>query len=512
MDQAPRILLHELLPHQQPVGDSTARFKVLRAGRRWGKTAFAEHISIVGHGPRSSEGDPQWKGLMHGFDVVWMGPTIPQTNLMWHRDVVPRFKGRPGIKLNENDKTVTIQNDDETPFAILWVRSAEAANSVRGIGAKLAGIVIDEAAWMDLERVWLDVLRPTLMDLGGWALIMGTTNSGSDGHQDEAGPRTPSYFNILCTQIQEGNRTDDYREFYGTARDNPVIKQSEFDTLVAEYPADSPVLAQEIFAKLIIGGAGVAFPEWDDTVHIARYEPPLTHGTWSGMGDWGYRKPGGLWLLWTGAERSLVRFEYYFREVDPYTVGFNFGNLLLRIAHPDYITVDTPAVADGGPTIMEELQRGMNDVWGGLQMRPPVFLKPPKGPGSRETKKSLTHDALRYERDASGIVQPWMLPKLQVHPDCRNLIRVMQKLPRDPKGKEDVDTDAEDHPYDALADWLLSRAPYSKRDFVRVRNPDDHPGYDDQWREKHAPSLREEIDRRRGPVPRWTPYRRVVNN
>jgi len=509
--ETPRILLHELLPHQEPVGKSLARFKVLRAGRRWGKTAFAEHISIVGHGRRDDAGVPQWKGLMHGQDIVWMGPTIPQTNLMWHRDVLPRFKNREGIKCNENDKTVTFLNEDETPFAILWVRSAEAANSVRGIGAKLAGIVIDEAAWMDLERVWLDILRPTLMDLGGWALIMGTTNSGSDGHQDETGRRTPSYFNMLCTEIQEGNRSHDYQEFYGTARDNPVIRQEEFDTLVKEYPPDSATLAQEIFAKLILGGAGVAFPEWNDRVHIARFEPPLA-GTWSGLGDWGYRKPGGLWLAWTGSERSLVRHEYYFREIDPYTAGYNFGTQIRRFPRPEYIICDAPAVSDGGPTILEELQRGLNDAWGGLGARPPVFLKPPKGPGSRETKKSLVHDALRYERDAQGKVPVWLLPKLQVHGDCVNMIRVMQKIPKDPKGKEDVDTDAEDHPYDALADWLLARVPYQQRQPSTPYNPDDHPGWDEHWEEQQQRSFERELAKARGRAERWTPYKVASRN
>jgi hypothetical protein len=46
-----------------------------------------------------------------------------------------------------------------------------------------------------------------------------------------------------------------------------------------------------------------------------------------------------------------------------------------------------------------------------------------------------------------------------VHEDCRDLIRTLPRLPRDEKNPEDVDTDAEDHPYDGLRYWLLARKP-----------------------------------------------------
>lgn len=47
-------------------------------------------------------------------------------------------------------------------------------------------------------------------------------------------------------------------------------------------------------------------------------------------------------------------------------------------------------------------------------------------------------------------VRPDGLPRLLVYSTCRNLIRTLPALPRDPKRPEDVDTHAEDHAYDAL--------------------------------------------------------------
>lgn len=47
-------------------------------------------------------------------------------------------------------------------------------------------------------------------------------------------------------------------------------------------------------------------------------------------------------------------------------------------------------------------------------------------------------------------VRPDGLPRLLIYSTCRNLIRTLPSLPRDPKRPEDVDTKAEDHAYDAL--------------------------------------------------------------
>lgn len=47
-------------------------------------------------------------------------------------------------------------------------------------------------------------------------------------------------------------------------------------------------------------------------------------------------------------------------------------------------------------------------------------------------------------------VRPDGLPRILIYSTCRNLIRTLPALPRDPKRPEDVDTKAEDHAYDAL--------------------------------------------------------------
>ena len=194
----------------------------------------------------------------------------------------------------------------------------------------------------------------------------------------------------------------------------------------------------------------------------------------------------------TGPERSLVRHEYLFKESDPYSVGYMWGQVLMRYPRPEWTAIDTPAVVDGGPTILEKLQAGMNAA---VSKFPVPFINPPKGPGSRDTKKQMLHDYLRYKRADDGEVYPWGLPKLQVHPSCKYLIRTLPALPLDEKNSEDVDTDSDDHGYDGITAWLMARTPAVERPKDPPKHPDDHAGHELPKKDLGWPDER---------TPRWT--------
>ena len=473
------------LEHQQPTDESPALRKVLCWGRRAGKTRWAFKAAVTGHGP-VEHGRPSMPGIASGGDVYWIARDYKQATMLWFEEIRPRFKKRElasVVQVHETDKRVTLRDGGS-----LWIRSAENIASVRGSGAKLVGVIIDEAAHLNLQPALLDVVLPALIDNEGWMILMSTPNAGPDGYEDlEEGRRTPSYFNIICDQIESGARSSDWFMSELTAFDNPVLSKRAIEKLVEEYPEESVELAQEVYAKRVIGGAGLAFPEFvpqeERGIHVVRYEAPADW-VWACGGDWGYEKWGWLGLIATGPERSLVRYEYYFRKTAPYTVGYNWGKMILRFPRPEWQAVDCPAVSDGGPTIWEQLQQGFTDAVtrGKGQVQIPPFIAPPKGPGSRLTKKGLLHDLLKYTkiRDADGkiTVEPWGMPRLQIHTDCPNLIRVLAKLPRDPKKLEDVDTDAEDHPYDGITSWAMARVPRVEKRSRREKHPDEHPGWE----------------------------------
>jgi len=440
-----------LLSHQQAVADAPERNKLIRAGRRWGKSRLAFHVAMVGHGG----GD----GIAQGRSVVWLAPDYPQTQTIWREEVEPRMRRVPQARINASEHTVQFG----TNGPMLAVRSAQAIEGIRGMGKTLGGIVVDEAAHLDLEYALRNVLRPALLDNAGWLLLVSTPYAGS-------------YFNQLCHEVLDGTRDASWAHWHGTPFDNAKLNRAEVQQLIAEYPAGSAELQQEVFAELLQGGAGLAFAEWRSDVHVSAHEPP-GHAEWWGGLDWGYASPGVFVLCAASGERVQVRWDMRWREQPPYEIGFTIAQRCRAwpLHLPTFISADSAcwAVTDGGPTIAEELQRGLRD---GCPEFPIALVSAPKGPGSRVAGKMLLHQALRVTPGEDGSVPAWARPRLTVHPEARTVVQTLPALPRDAKRPEDVDTDADDHAYDALRYALMAREPEAApppRDVPENR----HPGF-----------------------------------
>lgn len=502
-----RLVIPAPLVHQVADFEAADRFKVLRWGRRAGKSRFGFIAGTVGHGPGWKEKAPKFPGIAQGGDVCWIGKNNPQTAQIWYEEILPRFDNLEGIEVNRVERKVTIDGAGS-----LHIRSAEAIASVRGIGANLVGVILDEAAHWPFLDGWRNELRPILMDNEGWAVVMSTTNGGEDGEVNELGDKiAPSGFNRLCLEIMAGRpgRTagDGWRHSHKTARDNPKIKAAEFAATVREYPPGSISLAQEIEAKLVAGGVGLAFPEWRDDLHILRMEPP-PGAVWFGGLDWGYHPhPCVFYAIASYGDRLLLyRHERMWRETAPYTVGYELGEFLKKVPPLEWIGCDpSTAARTTGPSILEELQRGL--IAAMTAKRATVFIEAPRGPEQRQVRKLLLHEGLRFEErslrqmwEAEGrdleeltveqlealeekVVPDWLAPKLRFHPDCTEAIATIPQLPRSPKGKEDVDTEAYDHPYDAATYPLMCRGQQDRtddRDDLEGLTRDTHPGFTKQ--------------------------------
>ena len=483
----PRPLAHQVGPLLDP-----ARFKLWRWGRRSGKSRGSFLAAVAGHGPGSTwtkRHSPALPGVLQGGDVIWVAPDYPQSLTIWQEEVRPRFAGLPGIELSEQRRQVTIAGK-----GMLEVRSAEAIDGLRGKGARVLGFILDESAHWDLEYAWRSVILPILLDNGGWAIFNSSPNAGPDGNPEH---RVPSFFNRLCQQVMDGERGDEWSHCHLTARSNPAIDTTAFQALVAEYPADSPQLAQEVEAKLLTGGAGLAFPEWNPEWHTLKANPPADWRWFAGM-DWGYRSPGCVLLAASGPDREVwVRGELYFREQTPYQVGEAMAAMMSRMGQlPEWIAGDVAMWGvNDGVSIAEDVDRGMRSV---LRDRTPGMIPAPSGRGSRVTGWSVVHEALRYDPSnvTDGTLAPFHQPRLRVHTDCTNLIRTLPALPRDEKNPEEVNTEAEDHAADALRYLLTSRVPevaHREPGFSRDKSRGWHP--DGTPRRPEVPGFDEEHER-----------------
>lgn len=432
--------------------------------------------ATAGHGPGALYGPghaPKFPGILQGRDVLWIATDYPQSLTIWQEEVRPRFAGIEAAEISEQRRQVRLAG-----CGMLEVRSAEAIDGIRGKGKNVGGFILDEPAHWDLEYAWRNVILPILLDNGGWCIMNSSPNSGLDGNAEKI---TPSFFNRLCDQVEAGERGREWSFSHRTARDNPVISADALAALIAEYPPDSPQLAQEVEAKRIIGGAGLAFPEWDPAFHTFRHEVPQGWRWFAGM-DWGYTSPGCFVLLASGPDREvLCRKEHYFKGRTPEDVGRTIGQMLLRSAIlPEFIAGDSAmwATTDGGETVAEGVQRGILEVM--TQGQHATLIAAPKGAGSRVGGKMLVHDALRFDRAnvrEDGTLAQYHQPRLRVHEDCANVVRTLPRLPLDPKNPEDVDTDAEDHAYDALRYALAYRAPAMEKADARPWSRDASPGY-----------------------------------
>jgi len=86
-----------------------------------------------------------------------------------------------------------------------------------------------------------------------------------------------------------------------------------------------------------------------------------------------------------------------------------------------------------------------------------------RSPKSRINGKLEIHKRLKVVDNNPGI---------RVFANCKNLIRTLSALPTDDKNPEDVDTNAEDHAYDALRYGCMSR-PLHPKYAARFRRPSE---------------------------------------
>lgn len=139
---------------QDAIANDTHRFRVVVAGRRFGKT----HLSIRELCYHAREPDQE---------VWYVAPTYRQAKQIVWRKLKHKLQDlKWAKKINESELSITLKNN-----STISLKGADNADSLRGVG--LDFMVMDEFADVD-ETAWTEVLRPTLADKEGKALFIGT--------------------------------------------------------------------------------------------------------------------------------------------------------------------------------------------------------------------------------------------------------------------------------------------------------------------------------------------------
>lgn len=239
------IKLPKPLPHQLPVLLSPARFKVVVCGRRWGKTATGLMATIKGHGPRQG----CFRGARDGGRIWWVAPTYKQAKEVIWPDL-KKASQMAWTKKSEVDLSVEFPGGGS-----VTVKSAENPDALRGSG--LDGVVLDEAAFIS-EQVWTEVLRPMLVDRGGWAMFITTPNGCN-------------WFHKLFTDAGSG---DGWQRWQKPTKENPVINQAELERIKAK---ESPRVFVQEYEAVFTSEEGALFPSeyFGDSIWFDDW-PPIT--------------------------------------------------------------------------------------------------------------------------------------------------------------------------------------------------------------------------------------------
>ena len=149
---------------QGEVFNSDKRFRVLVAGRRFGKS-YLSCIELL----RGAINRP-------GETYFYCAPTYRMAkDFAWKelKSLVPKVWIQ---SKNETDLRLELING-----STIELKGTENAMALRG--RSLAGVVLDEAAFMDRD-VWAEVIRPALADKQGWALFISTPDGTASWFYD----------------------------------------------------------------------------------------------------------------------------------------------------------------------------------------------------------------------------------------------------------------------------------------------------------------------------------------
>lgn len=139
---------------QKRVASDNHRFRVVIAGRRFGKT----HLAIR---------ELAYHARQPNQEVIYVAPSYKMAkNIVWKK-LKHKLQDLNWVRRhNETELKLELKNG-----STISLKGADNFDSLRGTGNHF--IVLDEFADIDPEA-WFEVLRPTLSDTGGKALFIGT--------------------------------------------------------------------------------------------------------------------------------------------------------------------------------------------------------------------------------------------------------------------------------------------------------------------------------------------------
>ena len=379
-------------------------------------------------------------------------------------------KAVPGIKFMERDKTWIAPSG-----ATLWMSYLDRDDDVmRYQGQAFNWIGFDELTQWPSPYPW-NYMRSrlrTTRDSGLPLYMRATSNPGGPGHQwvkkTFIDPEIPKK-SFWATDIdsgevvtwpkghsRQGEPLFKRRFIPATLFDNPYLSDDGM------YEAKLLSLPEHQRRQLLEGdwdiNEGAAFPEFNRKIHVIEpYDIPSSWVRFRAC-DYGYGSHTGVvWMAVSPAEQIIVYREMYVSKV----IATDLADMIIEAEQEEkirYGVLDSSLWhnrGDTGPSLAEQMIRK------GCRWRPSDRSK-----GSRVSGKNELHRRLQVDEFTEE-------PRLVMFSSCKNLISQLPALPLDKNNPEDVNTNSEDHLYDALRYGIMTRPRSSLFDF----NPTANSGF-----------------------------------
>lgn len=227
------VRLPVLHPKQTAILDSPAKRKVIRAGRRFGKTWVAADIAVE-----------EW---LKGRRILYTAPTGEQTERFWFlvKDFLGELFDHSAFYKNETEHIIERPNTTNR----IRAKTAWNADTLRGDFADL--IIFDEWQLTD-ENAWGLVGAPMLLDNDGDAIFIYTPPSLRSRSVSKA--KDPQHAAKLFKRAAEEEKRATaggvfvrWQTFTGSSFDNPTISRKALEDITGDMTALA--YRQEILAE-----------------------------------------------------------------------------------------------------------------------------------------------------------------------------------------------------------------------------------------------------------------------
>ena len=231
---------------QQTVADDPHRFKVVIAGRRFGKTYLAIRELCYHAKEPNREIFYITSSYRSAKMIVWKPLKRRLLDLRWVK------------KINEAELSITLKNG-----STISLKGSEDPDRLRG--ASLSYCVIDEVAECQPE-LWSEVVRPALADQQGGAMFIGTPKGKGNWSYD-----------LFC---QQETQPDVWQSFQFTTLDGGFVTEEEIEQ--ARHDMSERQFRQEFLATFETFEGVVAW-SFDREKNVKELENPNTDQIFVGM-------------------------------------------------------------------------------------------------------------------------------------------------------------------------------------------------------------------------------------